>query len=72
MTEQGNNEWETLKNYEDYQININYPHQIGKKGTEKIIIKYENKDGYLHCSLNRKKSLYYLSLFLIGYNFQKT
>ena len=48
------NVWETLKDHEDYEINVNYPYQIRKKSTGRIISEYEDKDGYLHCSLNRK------------------
>ena len=45
--------WQTLKNHEDYEININYPHQIRKKSNKKII--KETLDivhGYLLSSLN--------------------
>ena len=29
-------EWQTLKNHEDYEININYPRQIKRKSTDHI------------------------------------
>ena len=54
MTE--SNEWETLKNHEDYEININYPHQIRKK-INNYIIKECDTNGYLCCRLNNKTYL---------------
>ena len=58
------NEWETLKNHEDYEINVNYPYQIRKKSTCQIINESLRKnDGYLRCKLNKKD---YLKHVLIG------
>ena len=53
MTEQ--NEWETLINHEDFEINVNYPHQIKNKETGKIIDEHEDKDGYLIVSIDGKQ-----------------
>ena len=47
-------EWEQLKNHEDYEININYPHQIRRKKNERILKENERKDKYLQLSLNGK------------------
>ena len=47
------NEWQELKADKDYQININYPHQIRKKSNQKIIKEREN-NGYIKCQLNGK------------------
>lgn len=52
-----NNDWETLKNHEDYLINVNYPHQIKKKSNGKIIKERERNDGYIQCKLNQKQYL---------------
>ena len=48
MTE--NDEWQSLKNHDDYEININYPYQIRRKDDKKIIKEYSDKDGYIICS----------------------
>ena len=56
-------EWQTLKNHEDYEININYPHQIKRKSTDHIVKESVGKHGYLQCSLNGKA---YLKHRLIG------
>ena len=47
-------EYETLKNHEDYEICKSYPHQIRKKSNKKIISEHKNHDGYYRCSLNQK------------------
>ena len=52
MTE--SKEWQELKEDKDYEININYPHQIRKKSSTKIIKEYEDKDGYLICNIDGK------------------
>ena len=66
--EETNNEddWEELKADKDYLININYPHQIKKKKTNRIIKEYEHGDGYIRCSLNGK---YYYKHRLIAEQF---
>ena len=51
--EHSSSAWQTLKNHEDYEININYPHQIRKKSTGNIISENYDKDGYLTCGINR-------------------
>ena len=47
-------EWETLKDHDDYEICKTYPHQIRKKSTERIIKESPVGDGYLRCKLNKK------------------
>ena len=47
-------EWEELKQDSDYEININYPHQIRKKSNGKILKECYRGGGYLCVNLNRK------------------
>ena len=47
-------EWITLNNHPDYEININYPHQIRKKSNNDIVAECNNGIGYLCCLLNGK------------------
>ena len=49
--------WEELKADNDYEINVNYPHQIRRKVNKMIITEKLNQDGYVCCNLNRKKCL---------------
>ena len=49
-TNEEEDNWETLKNHEDYEICKNYPHQIRKKSNKYIISEHEDKDGYIICS----------------------
>ena len=48
------NEWQTLKNHEDYEININYPYQIRKKTNKRIVKESINGHGYIQINLNKK------------------
>ena len=41
----------------DYEININYPHNIRKKSNKKILKEYVNTNGYVYCTLNGRKYL---------------
>jgi len=52
-----NNVWETLKNHEDYEINVNYPYQIRKKSNRRIVSESDNGKGYNRCKLNNKDFL---------------
>ena len=54
---QQNNEWETLKADEDYEINIIYPYQIRNKSNKRIIKESHKPNGYLRCKLNQKDYL---------------
>ena len=47
-------EWEELKQDSDYEININYPHQIRKKSNGKILKETIMSCGYLKVSLNQR------------------
>ena len=48
-------EWQKLKEHDDYEININYPHQIRKKSNRKIIKEtFDKVYGYLLCTFNQK------------------
>ena len=47
-------EWKTLKDHPDYEICVNYPHQIRKKSNERIVKESTNKVGYLCVHLNGK------------------
>jgi hypothetical protein len=47
------NEWETVVDHEDYEINVNYPHQIRKKATGNIVVERLNC-GYPCLKLNGK------------------
>ena len=47
-------EWQELKQDSDYEININYPHQIRKKSNGKILKESANKKGYLMVSIHGK------------------
>ena len=42
--------WETLKDYDNYEICIEYPYQIRKKSNKRIVSEHEDKDGYIICS----------------------
>ena len=52
--EEESNEWEVLVNHPDYEINVNYPHQIRNISTGRIVKESMNKDGYLRVYLNGK------------------
>ena len=47
-------EWVECVVDSDYEICTKYPYNIRRKGTKRIIAKTLKKDGYLHCTLNRK------------------
>jgi hypothetical protein len=47
-------EWETCVVDEDYEININFPHQIRKKTNGRILKENNDGRGYLRCSMNKK------------------
>ena len=44
-------EWQTLKVDEDYEININYPHDIRNKKNKRILKGYYDKSNgyYIYC-----------------------
>ena len=46
--------WEILKVDDTYEICKEYPHQIRKRATGRIIKECEDRDGYLRCALNCK------------------
>ena len=48
-------EWKTLKQDSDYEININYPHQIRKKSNGLILKESVRGKGYLGIKLNGKQ-----------------
>ena len=51
-------EWEELKDYSDYEINVNYPYQIRKKSNQRILKEtLRDSNSYLCVSLNEK--IYY-------------
>ena len=54
MSDNGDMSWEILKVNDAYEICKEYPHQIRKRATGRIIKECEDRDGYLRCALNRK------------------
>ena len=52
--EEQNDEWIRLSNHPDYEINVNYPHQIRKSKTKRIIKEFVNTNGYIRLTLNKK------------------
>ena len=46
--------WEDLRYHEDYEICTEYPHQIRKKATGRILKESLHDEGYLRVWLNRK------------------
>lgn len=55
--EEQNDEWVELTNHPDYEINVNYPHQIRNSKTKRIIKESLFSNGYIQLSLNRKHYL---------------
>ena len=49
------NNWETLKEDDDYEICKTYPYQIRRKSNKYIISESENDDGYIICTLNQNQ-----------------
>ena len=49
------NNWETLKEDNDYEICKTYPYQIRRKSNKYIISESENNDGYIICTLNQEQ-----------------
>ena len=49
------NNWETLKEDNDYEICKTYPYQIRRKSNKYIISEFENNDGYIICTLNQEQ-----------------
>ena len=47
--------WEECKVDKDYEICINYPHEIRRKGSDKVLVVGTNPYGYLHVTLNGKQ-----------------
>ena len=47
-------EWQPLRDHDDYEISTTFPYQIRKRATGKIIAEHLDKDGYLRCHLNLK------------------
>jgi hypothetical protein len=46
------NDWETVKDYDNYEINKNPPHVLRNKKTKKLIAESYSKDGYIKIHLN--------------------
>ena len=55
--EEESNEWEVLKADNDYEINVNYPHQIRKIENRRIVNETTHSKGYIQLSLNGKLHL---------------
>ena len=49
--------WEQLREDADYEIFTEYPHEIRRKSTGRIITFGRKNNGYLQCTLNGKKYL---------------
>ena len=47
--------WEDLRDHPDYEINVQYPHQIRKKANKKILSESVKTNGYIRVSLNRNE-----------------
>ena len=47
--------WEECKVDKDYEICINYPHEIRRKGSDKVLVVGTNPYGYQHVTLNGKQ-----------------
>ena len=47
-------EWEQLRDHQDYEINVVYPHQIRKKSNGRIVKESIMQKGYLRVYLNGK------------------
>jgi hypothetical protein len=47
-------QWQTCVVDDDYEICDQYPHNIRKKGSDKVIAQTLNKQSYLQCKLNGK------------------
>ena len=47
--------WEICAVDNDYEIFTEYPYQIRKISSKRIISEYHEKDGYLRCTMNYKK-----------------
>ena len=50
-----NGEWEECVVDKDYEIWNKYPYSIRRKGKDRIITESIDDDGYVHCTLNRKR-----------------
>ena len=50
-------EWKTLKDHPDYEICVNFPHQIRKKSNGKILMESVKNNGYVQISFNKKNFL---------------
>ena len=59
-------EWQELKEHPDYEINVNYPHQIRKKSNGRILKEHTLNEDYVQVALNRKQ---YLKHRLIAFQF---
>ena len=57
MTDQIIGEWIECVVDQDYEINTAFPYPIRRKGSDRIIGEYQTPNGYVQCSLNRKKYL---------------
>ena len=55
--EEQTDEWVELNNHPDYEINVNYPHQIRNIKTKRINKESLQNNGYIHISLNNKPYL---------------
>ena len=52
---EGEGQWLECKADPDYEIFTEYPYSIRRKGSDKIIKEYIEKNGYIRCYLNGKK-----------------
>ena len=48
-------EWISCVVDNDYEINVNYPHQIRRKRNKRIVKESKDKDDYLHVHMNGKR-----------------
>jgi hypothetical protein len=57
-------EWETVIDHEDYEINVNYPHQIRKKANGMILKECMTCYGYLRVHMNLHEHFKHLLIAL--------
>lgn len=54
MTEESTGEWISCIIDDNYEIWTEYPHPIRKKGSDRVISEWHNKEGYVRCKLSGK------------------
>ena len=57
MTEETTGEWIECVVDDDYEIWSEFPYPIRRKGSDKLIKETVGDDGYMYCSLNRKRKV---------------